>query len=270
MSGKWGNGGMEGLAFWWGRARLLTYSLKVFVYAVDDVLIDAASWKLRRPFLRYFGDRLPERLLLTHVHEDHCGNAAMLASKGVAVFAPEAAIRQAMDEPRLPLYRRLIWGRRPPFQALPLPEAIETKRHLLRVIEAPGHTPDHVVFFEEKKGWLFTGDFFLTARPRLVLKDEDLAATIRSLENLASLPFRLILGAHEGILQGGPALFRQKRDYLLGLREKVEALRGEGLSDEEIDVRLFPSKPLITRVSRGEWASLHMIKTLGRRERITE
>ncbi len=253
---------MDGLTYWWGKARLLTYSLKVFVYVVDDVLIDAASWKLRRPFLRYFSGRLPERLLLTHVHEDHCANAAMLASRGVTVFAPEAAQNEIGVEPKLPLYRRLIWGRRPPFPAMPLPETVETNRHSLRVIGAPGHTQDHVVFFEEKEGWLFTGDFFLTARPRLVLKDEDLSKTILSLESLAELPFRLILGAHEGPLQGGPALFKQKLSYLLELREKVEALREQGLSDEEIDRRLFPSKPLISRVSGGEWASLHMIKTL--------
>ena len=264
MGNNWGSGEMEGFSFWWGKARLLTYGLRVYVYVVDDLLIDAASWRLRRPFWRHFGGRLPQRLILTHAHEDHCGNAAMLASKGVMIFAPGAVLSETGVEPNLPLYRRLIWGRRPPFQAQPLPAEIETGRHLLRVIEAPGHTADHVVFLEEREGWMFTGDFFLTARPRLVLKGEDLSATIRSLERLAALPFKLILGAHEGPLQNGPALFRQKRDYLLELQEKVEVLRNHGLSDEQIDRRLFPSKPLITRVSRGEWASLNMIRTLGR------
>jgi hypothetical protein len=42
----------------------------------------------------------------------------------------------------------------------------------------------------------------------------------------------------------------------------VEALRKHGLSDTEIDRRLFPKKPLITHVSNGEWSSLHMVRTL--------
>ncbi len=262
MGAKWGCGELEGITVWWGRARLFTYSIQVYAYGVDKVLVDAASWSLRRPFWQFFEERLPEKVLLTHLHEDHCGNAGALANRDVPVLAPGPAIAEALVEPRLPLYRRLIWGRRPAFQAEPLPEIVETARHALRVIPVPGHTTCDVAFLEEREGWLFTGDFFLTAKPRLIFKDEDLSVTLRSIENILRLPFRLILDAHEGPLQEGPALFRKKREYLLALKDRVNALRKQGLSDEEIDRRLFPKKPLITRVSNGEWASLHMVKTL--------
>ena len=36
----------------------------------------------------------------------------------------------------------------------------------LEVVETPGHSPDHVCFFERARGWLFTGDLFLAERQR--------------------------------------------------------------------------------------------------------
>ncbi|MGC8763908.1 MAG: MBL fold metallo-hydrolase [Acidobacteriota bacterium] len=264
MGPGWGTVEAEGVTGWWGRARLFTYALRVYAYAVDDVLVDAASYSLRKPFWAYFARRLPRLVVLTHLHEDHCGNAAALAARGVRVLAPAASLAQAGVEPRLPLYRRLIWGRRPPFPAAPLPPRVETGRHTLQVLSARGHTSDHVVFYEEREGWLFTGDFYLTPRPRLVFRDEDLSATVASLETLEGLPFRILYDAHEGPLSGGPALLRRKREYLLSLRDRVEDLRRRGLSDAAIDRRLFPRKPLITYVSRGEWSSLQMVRTLGR------
>lgn len=266
MERAWGTVKTEGVTGWWGRARLLTYTLRVFVYVVDDLLVDAASYSLRKPFWAYFQDRLPRLTVLTHLHEDHCGNAAGLAARNVPVLAPAASLAAAGWPPRLPLYRRLIWGRRPPFPALPLPERVETPRHTLAVLPARGHTADHVAFYEEREGWLFTGDFFLTARPRLVFQDEDLEATLASLKALEALPFRTLFDAHEGPLAEGPALLRRKREHLLRLREKVEELRREGLSDEAIDRRLFPHRPLLTFVSRGEWSSLQMVRTLGRQK----
>jgi len=265
MGAAWGTVEVEGVTGWWGRARLLTYTLRVFAYVVDGVLVDAASYSLRKPFWAYFEGRLPRLAVLTHLHEDHCGNAAALAARGVPVLAPEGSLAEAGLEPRLPLYRRLIWGRRPAFPASPLPPRVETGGHTLSVLPARGHTADHVAFYEEREGWLFTGDFFLTARPRLVFQDEDLSVTVASLAALESLPFRTLFDAHEGPLAEGPALLRRKREYLLRLRDRVEELRRQGLSDEAIDRRLFPRKPLITYVSGGEWSSLQMVRTLGER-----
>ncbi len=264
MAPAWGWSESGGVTSWWGQARLLNYRLKVFVFAVDDLLVDAGSWSLRRPFWSFFGDRMPRRVALTHMHEDHCGNAAALAERGAAILAPASGLDQASVEPRLPLYRRLIWGRRPAFPALPLPGLLETERHAFSVLPGPGHTADHVLFHEASRGWLFTGDFFLTASPRVIFQDEDLRVTLETLERLSALDFGTLFDTHQGPLENGPALLRRKRDYLLDLEGRVSALRAEGLPDEAIDRRLFPGKPLITHVSRGEWSSLHMVRTLGK------
>lgn len=263
MAPAWGWSESGGVTSWWGQARLLNYRLKVFVFAVDDLLVDAGSWSLRRSFWSFFGERMPRRVALTHLHEDHCGNAAALAERGAAILVSDSGLAQASLEPRLPLYRRLIWGRRPAFPALPLPRLLETDRHAFSVLPGPGHTADHVLFHEASRGWLFTGDFFLTATPRVIFQEEDLRVTLETLERLSALDFGTLFDTHQGPLENGPALLRRKRDYLLDLEGRVSALRAQGLPDEAIDRRLFPQKPLITYVSRGEWSSLHMVRTLG-------
>ena len=76
------------------------------------------------------------------------------------------------------IYRRVAWGRFTTVEAAPLPEVVEAGGVRLEVVETPGHSPDHVCFFERERGWLFTGDLFLAERQRYLRMDEDLATLI--------------------------------------------------------------------------------------------
>ena len=251
-----------GVTVWREKARLGLYTLDLYAFFADGLLIDAGSWSQRRSFRR-FCEALPvEACVLSHLHEDHCGNAAWLDGRGVTVHCPAACVAQAAVEPRLPLYRKLIWGRRPAFRAAPLPASVRTPAHEFLVVPAPGHTADEVLFLEERKGWLFTGDFYLTWRPKVIFQDEDLARTMASIRAVLALPFDLLFDAHAGPLEGGKELLQKKLDYLAALRGQVEGLRAKGMDDRAIDRALFPKKPLLTYVSRGEWSSLNMVRTL--------
>jgi glyoxylase-like metal-dependent hydrolase (beta-lactamase superfamily II) len=252
----------DGVTVWRERARLGLYALDFCAYYVDGLLVDAGSYGKRRSFRRFCHGRPIRFTALTHLHEDHCGNAGWLRAEGVPVYAPAPYVDLAPVEPRLPLYRRLIWGRRPAFDARPLPDVLQTPSHTFHVVAVPGHTADHVAFHEPERGWLFTGDFFLTPKPKVVFQEEDVGRTLETLEALGALDFEVLFDTHRGPLPAGPALLRKKRDYLLELRERVVALRAEGLSDEAIDRRLFPHRPLITRITGGEWASIYMVRTL--------
>lgn len=247
------------------RARLLATVIPYHLYFVDGLLVDTGPHSLRRaigPFL----DSLPiDQVALTHLHEDHCGNAALLAARGVPVLCAAGSVQEAAREPRLPLYRRLIWGRRPPFPAAPLPETLHTPNHAFHVLRAPGHTPGHVLFHEPRSAWLFTGDFYLTARPRVVFIEEDLSDTLASLERLEGLDVEVLFDAHAGPLPDGRRLLGRKRAYLEELGGRVADLRSQGLDDRAIDRRLFPHRPLITTVSGGEWSSLRMVRTVAGR-----
>ncbi len=80
---------------------------------------------------------------LTHGHPDHASGAPMLAAAtGAAVYAHPAC-------------------RAPHEYELALEEDFAIAQTLLRVIDAPGHTFDHVIFYLPAKRALFTGDTIL-------------------------------------------------------------------------------------------------------------
>jgi len=82
-------------------------------------------------------------IALTHGHPDHApGAAALAAAAGVPIYAhPNSDVVRDGD--------------------LPLDGVFEAGSVALRVIDAPGHTFDHVVFYEPHERALFTGDVIL-------------------------------------------------------------------------------------------------------------
>ena len=82
-------------------------------------------------------------ICLTHAHPDHAPGAALLAAR---TGAPVAAHVRS----EFPHDRALYDG-----EILPVGSA------RLRVIEAPGHTFDHLVFYDDGERALFTGDVVL-------------------------------------------------------------------------------------------------------------
>lgn len=84
-----------------------------------------------------------EAILLTHGHPDHAPGAAPLAARtGARVYAhPESEV--------------------PGVSALPLERAFAVGPLELYVMDAPGHTYEHVAFYEPYNRALFTGDVIL-------------------------------------------------------------------------------------------------------------
>ena len=82
-------------------------------------------------------------IALTHGHPDHAPAAAMLARRtGAGTFAhPQSEVPRDGD--------------------LPLEGTFRVGELALAVMDAPGHTFDHVVFYEPRERTLFTGDVIL-------------------------------------------------------------------------------------------------------------
>jgi len=112
------------------------------------------------------------RILLTHRHADHAGNAAELARvTGAPVHvAPLEApfVRDGVEQPRpsaaTPIGRALVpyvkvalpWALPP----MPVEESLGDGETVgpFRVIATPGHTAGHVSLLWEERGSLFAGD----------------------------------------------------------------------------------------------------------------
>lgn len=239
------------------------WSLSVYLYVVDGLLIDTGPESLKGPIRNFFQEKHIEQAALTHIHEDHSGMAAWLQDqKNIPIYLHEKAIPDARQKGKYGLYRRIVWGQRPVFEPQPMPEQLTTGKYVFDVIDSPGHMPYHNIFHEKNQGWLFTGDLFIGTKPVGAGNDENMQDTIATIKEILTLDFDVIFCAHSGIVPDGKAMFQKKLDFLLEIQDKVNALRQQGLDDYEINKRLYPRKPHVTVVSRGEWSSYHIVKTI--------
>lgn len=239
------------------------FRLNVCLYLVDGFLIDAGSAWILKKIKNFLSGRKVVCAGITHVHEDHTGAAAWIKEHyNVPVYIHEASIEEAAVKSAIPFYRQLTWGNRKGFAADRMPEFIETEKYRFDVIHAPGHHPHHVVFHEKNMGWLFTGDLYVSRKQAVAFKDENISQTITSLEKMKELDFDTIFCSHSGVCKNGKSKINDKLNFFIELREKVIELEKKGLNRVEITRQLFPGKNMWEVVSRGEWSTLNMVKTV--------
>ncbi|PZQ19234.1 MAG: hydroxyacylglutathione hydrolase [Ancylobacter novellus] len=135
------------------------------------VLVDAPEPDPIAKALAERGWRLTD-ILITHKHADHVqGIAPLKAASGATVWGPKA---EADSIPGLD--RPLAEG-----------DVAAIGPWSFEVIATPGHTKGHVVFFEPREKWLFSGDtLFVMGCGRLF--EDTPAAMWASLSKLARLP----------------------------------------------------------------------------------
>lgn len=107
------------------------------------------------------------RITLTHAHGDHAGSldevAAMLPDVEVVFTARTAAFLQGeltldSDEPQSPLRGSFVKRTTKPTRTIQPGDLVGS----LRVVAAPGHTPDQIAFYDERDGTVVAGDAFQT------------------------------------------------------------------------------------------------------------
>jgi glyoxylase-like metal-dependent hydrolase (beta-lactamase superfamily II) len=246
-----------------GNSGIYPFRLGICLYLADGFLVDAGSGLILKKVKKFLSGKKVNCVGITHVHEDHTGAAAWIKDEfNVPVYIHEASIEEAISDSSVPLYRKLTWGNRKGFAADPMPEYIETEKYRFDVIDAPGHHPHHVVFHEKNKGWLFTGDLYVSRKQAVAFKDENISQAITSFERIVKLDFDTVFCGHSGVQKNGKSRIIEKLNNYIELRERVRALEKKGMSREEIDRELFPGKNLWSIVSGGEWSSLNMVKTV--------
>lgn len=243
---------------------LLSSMLPVSFFLVDGLLLDTGPSSLAEKSTVFFNEHEIDQVVLTHVHEDHCGMAGWLQkNKHIPIYIHRDAVASASKKASLPRYRLRIWGERLPFHAQAITGEILTPNHRFKPIETPGHCANHLVFYEEDKGWLFTGDAFVNIKQRVAFREENLGQMIGSLKKLLKLDFDTIFCAHSGMLTSGYRLMEEKLAFLVDLQKKVRVLEAQGMSPRQIDRELFPDKHPMADLSEGEGTSYNMVKTLG-------
>ena len=213
--------------------------MNVYCYLIGDTLIDSGQAKMAGEMKSFVLANRIEQLLLTHHHEDHSGNAAMIAMACGAVVMghPLTAHKMNHIRPILP-YQHLIWGQSKAVTVSPLPQVVSSDGFSILPIHTPGHSKDHTVYLEMQYGWLFSGDLYLGDRIKFFRYDEKIDQQIHSLQTVLQHDFETLFCAHNPVLKNGRDRLHRKLAYLEDIVGNVGLLLKKGLPEKEIIRRL--------------------------------
>lgn len=237
--------------------------MSVFMYVVDELIIDTAQHHMAKAALELLSEKRLNCIVLTHHHEDHSGNAAMIGRQhAIPVMAhPLAVEKLRLSFPILP-YQRLVWGKAPPVTATPLADVVETHRYTFTPVHTPGHSKDHIVLFEKQQGWLFSGDLYLGERIKFFRSDEDICDQIASLKKLTNLDFDILFCGHNPRLKNGKHKIRKKLQFLEDVYGNVRKLAEKGYSEKAVIKALDPKNDRgIKWLTMGNVSFANMIRS---------
>ena len=189
-------------------------------------------------------------VLITHDHPDHAPGAVPFAE---LVGAPLYAYRLAGAE------------------SLRSDQRVRAGAVDLTAVHTPGHTSDHMAFFEPDSGALFTGDAVLGRGTSFIdPPGGDLVAYLRSLKRMVALDPRIIYPGH------GPVVLRAREkllEYLVHREEREEqvlgALAGGPRTIAEMVEVIYSDHPKDVRPLAARSVLAHLLKLAdeGRAER---
>src|SRR5699024_4463995 len=139
---------------------------------------------------------------------------------------------------------------------------IHSRNREWQVIDTPGHADDHVSFYDEETGTMFSGDLFVAPKTKVIMERESIAKTMNSIRTLLEYDFDFLFCCHAGYVKEGKKMLRQKLDYLEHLCGEVKELHKKGFTAEEMTQELFPKQYAIITASGGEWDSRHIVSSI--------
>lgn len=235
----------------------------VFLFLVDGMLIDTGPQSIESYLLPFYRTNKIDTVVLTHHHEDHTGTASWLQKeREIPVYIHPRGIAACREPCNYPKYRQESWGVRKPFSPLSLGDRIPSRHEEWEVIYTPGHSNDHIALFHEETGRLFSGDLFVTPRPKVIMKTESVPTIKSSIRSLLKLGFTSMFCSHSGYIENGRTMLQEKLDHLEALTEEVTKLYGQGDTVADINKKIFPKKYAIVEASGGEWDSLHIVSSI--------
>jgi len=233
-----------------------------------SLLVDPGGSRMHRSVARHLRSASGEgvrHVAPTHAHEEHCGNLDLAVSvTGSRLYAHRQAIPLLIAPPRIPFMRRMVIGQPPPVRSAieALAEVLPLEGGLdVRLLETPGHCPEHVAFYAAHDRLLLIGDGFMGTHFTSPNDDVNHVVWMRSLERLVKLDVEIMVEGHghvhtlrEDVLtdlerqglgalasRNSPrALLQQKLDFLKWICEQIAQGEREGLSATVIEATVFP------------------------------
>lgn len=238
-------------------------SMDIHVFLVDGQLIDTGPQSLLHKFIPFFESSDYDKVVLTHHHEDHSGGARWIQDhRDVPIFIHPLSVGLCAKDGAYPLYREMVWGKREGFQAKPLSSIFHSRTCKWEAIHIPDHAFDHMALLNHSTGTLFSGDLYVTSRPKMMLSFESVPVIMESIRKVLSYDFAEMYCSHAGFVQNGKDMLKQKLNYMENMSGEIIELYKQGLSCEEIKEKLMPTEYPLIQISDHEWDTLHFISSV--------
>ncbi|MBI2360006.1 MAG: MBL fold metallo-hydrolase [Deltaproteobacteria bacterium] len=169
---------------------------------IDGILAEAEA----------MGGKRIEKILLTHIHRDHCGGALALKKRcgaKLGISRLRAGYLGGED---------LVYSQG---------DTIDYDGGRLEVVHTPGHESGHCCFYEPERQILFTGDHILGRGTTVIAPpDGDMVQYLRSLEKLSRLKLYRLFPGHGPVIEDPHGKIREYIEHrLMRERQIMDALR---------------------------------------------
>ncbi|MBL4867099.1 MAG: MBL fold metallo-hydrolase [Pseudomonadales bacterium] len=249
---------------------------------IDTGINSKLAWKTLNEGLAKLGYRVEDitKILLTHGHNDHCGQARHIREKsGCIVWAHEdleLTINRFNPSPELKELEQYFyarWGveqeamdrafsgrydKVKSFQPVEIDhllkddELVEISGFNLRTVHTPGHCPDEVIYWQEEERVIFSGDHLLPHITPVTLaqipvskeavRPQSLIQYQASLTKVEPYPARVTYPSHGGPITDHLALINSYRGATDRRLLKISRILEEGglMNPMEVGKSLFP------------------------------
>jgi glyoxylase-like metal-dependent hydrolase (beta-lactamase superfamily II) len=234
-------------------------------YWVDGLMIDTGCAYTVKELVSALDGVKVALIVNTHSHEDHIGaNATLKKRFGTEIMAHPLALTSMALPPKhqtLHPYQVVMWGYPTASFGVPIGDTIETEHHHFQIIHTPGHSPDHICFFEPHRGWLFAGDAYIGGRDQAMRADYNIWQIIGSLKMLAKLDTELLFTGSGSVRENPRLDLTQKIDYLEGTGAKILELHRQGFSYPRIRRKIFGRELPISYFTLGHFSGKHLVRS---------
>lgn len=199
--------------------------------------------------MREIGCEALQGIVLTHNHPDHSGGLISLRETFGAI----------------PIYKKVIASDGVfnfAFSHIDDGAVLETEGARLRALFAPGHALDHLCFFLEEEGAIFTGDNVLGVGSSVIPAETgNMRDYMQSLERLKSENPKRLYPAHGPLVENASA---KLDEYLAHRRDReaqiVQALQSGATHVSEIVTKVYADVDKVLHVAAAQSVAAHLIK----------
>ena len=246
-------------------------NLAVYFFSLPEIYIDSAQSTMQNKFKEIANKDKPKFCLLTHYHEDHSGNAYLLQSQfKTKIVTHRKSANHLEKEFKMLSYEKIIWGKLHPLK----PDLFydenryfETSKYKFKVIHTPGHSEDSVCLLEVNRGWIFTGDLFISQKPKYLRREENIYQILNSLKLISKADFEVLFCAHKGIVKDSPKrLVNEKIENIEKIIYETKRLYKKGLSPKKIRNILLGREDLTSFLTFFDFCKINLIESILKKE----